>query len=264
MTSVFDAHNHLQDPIFEGGLSNLLTVLAARGVAGGVVNGTWEGDWSEVSRLSAAHPTWRPSYGIHPWKVDSVSSEWQRRFAAFVGEINAVGEIGLDRWLQKENFSRQIEIFRWQLGYAAERNLPATIHCLRCWGHLLDLLGQVNLPPRGFLLHAYGGPTEMIQDLVALGAYFSFSGSFLARSQQKKMENFAVIPVDRILIETDAPSMVPPVEFAPLSWTDQEGRMAHHPGNLPHALCGLADFLNIDRDELAEKTNQNFRRLFLS
>ena len=75
----------------------------------------------------------------------------------------AVGEIGLDRWKEGLNYEGQEDVFVTQLRIAAERNLPASIHCLKAWGRILELLQEGPVPERGFLLHSYGGPTEMVQ-----------------------------------------------------------------------------------------------------
>src|SRR5690606_10525762 len=105
----------------------------------------------------------------------------------------AVGEIGLDQWmlkrarpddarlagLRRASLAEQTEVFVWQLEQAAQRNWPATIHCLEAWGALLEILETASLPARGFLLHAYGGARELLPRLAARGAYFSFNASFL-------------------------------------------------------------------------------------
>ena len=92
----------------------------------------------------------------------------------------AVGEIGLDRWKEGLNYEGQEDVFVTQLRIAAERNLPASIHCLKAWGRILELLQEGPVPERGFLLHSYGGPTEMVQAFAQLGAYFSFQVIFCA------------------------------------------------------------------------------------
>ena len=87
----------------------------------------------------------------------------------------AIGEIGLDQWIEGHDIAAQQDVFRFQLGIASERNLPVSIHCLRAIGPLMETLRTVELPARGIHLHAYNGPLELIPELVALGSYFSFT-----------------------------------------------------------------------------------------
>src|SRR5206468_3835534 len=119
-------------------------------------------------------------------------------------------EIGLDRWIENYDLPLQEEMFVWQLRLAAERNLPVSIHCLQAWGKLLELLQKEPRPACGFVLHSYGGPREMIPPLMKLGAYFSLPGYFAHERKQKQRETFQAVPLDRLLIETDAPDQMLP------------------------------------------------------
>jgi len=259
----FDAHNHLQD---EGLAPHLAEILAAReslGIAGMVVNGTCEKDWSRVAELAAAHAWIRPSYGVHPWHVDGISPQWRERLAERLDAGGCVGEIGLDRWKTDRNFDRQLEVFRGQLAEAAQRNAPTTIHCLRAWGALWDVLRESEAPERGLLLHAYGGPVEMVRGFVERGAFFSFSGSFLAAGRERKLEPFRAIPLERLLVETDAPAMPLPAELDrhPLP-RSPEGEPVNHPGNLAVAYEGLARLRGMPLAELTDVVAENYTRLF--
>jgi TatD DNase family protein len=258
MTRFYDAHNHLQDPWLA---PHLVAILTAPPAAGMVVNGTEEADWSQVAALAAAHSWILPSYGVHPWNVDAVSPHWRERLTGFLDAGGFVGEIGLDRWKTKENFDHQVEMFLWQLAEASRRHLPSTIHCLRAWGALWELIRDTSVPP--FLLHAYGGPAEMVADFVGRGGYFSFSGSFLATGRERKLEPFRLIPLERLLVETDAPAMAVPVELDrhPVPFSSC-GQRVNHPGNLVVAYEGLARLRGMPIDELAGIVAANYSRLF--
>lgn len=260
----FDAHNHLQDDWLTPWRSEILRDLPGLGIGGMVVNGTDEEDWAAVESLAGEHPCIIPSYGVHPWHVDGVTPQWKERLEACLDRGGMVGEIGLDRWKTDRNFDRQIEIFQWQLGVATERNLPATIHCLRAWGALWDIVRTHPMPARGFLLHAYGGPVEMVDGFLSRGAYFSFSGSFLAKGRERKLEPFRVLPLDRLLVETDAPAMPLPEEIDchPLPPTP-DGTRINHPANLAAAYEGLAAVRGMPLDELVETVAENYARLFV-
>jgi len=258
-----DAHNHLQDARLPPRLPEILAVLEAQGVEGAVVNGTAEGDWEAVARLARERPWVIPSYGIHPWRIKERREGWEERLRARLEGGGAVGEIGLDRWVEGYDFEDQTAVFRAQLRMAAERNLPATIHCLRAWGPLWEILRTEAVPESGFLLHAYGGPVEMIAPFAEHGAYFSFNGYFLDARRERKREAFRAVPPERLLVETDAPSMPLPAEWIRYPLPDDDaGEPVNHPGNLGAAYEGLAGVLEMGIEALTARVAENFWRLF--
>jgi TatD DNase family protein len=135
-----------------------------------------------------------------------------------------------------------------------------------------ELLRAGPRPARGFLLHSYGGPAEMVAPLAKLGAYFSFPGYFLHERKARQRETFRHVPLDRLLIETDAPDQLPPEarngecgtrsEFHPLT-DPSTGKPINHPANLAWVYEGLAEFLGEAPETLAARVEENFRRLFV-
>ena len=260
---LFDAHNHLQDVRLLPHRAEIFQSLEQIGFAGAVVNGTRESDWPAVAELAAADVRQVPSFGLHPWYVVERSSNWM---AALVGKLDAhpqsaIGEIGLDRWVKGHDLDVQRAAFIPQLELAAARNRPATIHCLRAWGALWDIIREHPLPARGFLLHAYGGPAEMAAGFLDRGAYFSFSAYFLHERKAAQREFFKTLPADRLLIETDAPDMSPPPEHNAHLLAD--GAL-NHPANLALAFAALCELRELAPDILAAQLEANFARLFLS
>src|SRR5690606_11232155 len=115
--------------------------------------------------------------------------------------------------IENPDLPAQEEVFVRQLELAAERNVPATIHCLKAWGRLNEILRAEKRPACGFLLHSYGGPAEMVRGFAGLGAFFSISGHFANERKSRQRETFRSVPLDRLLIETDAPDMPLPGEL---------------------------------------------------
>ena len=259
----YDAHNHLQDERFAGRQRELLAACAEAGVVRMVVNGACESDWPQVLALARENKMVLPSFGYHPWYLHERTPDWQRNLEKFLDEMpSAVGEIGLDRWKPNLSCDGQEEVFRAQLGIAAARNLPVSIHCLQAWGRMLELLQTNPRPACGFVLHSYGGPTEMIPAFTRLGAYFSFPGYFLHERKMRQREIFKAVPPDHLLIETDAPDQHLPDDknYFPLVGTD--GKPLNHPANLVAVYAGLAEFLGENADLLAERVEENFLRVF--
>ena len=279
MQPLYDAHNHLQDAWLTPHREQVLADLAAMPLRRAVVNGTCEADWADVEHLARDHAFVVPSYGLHPWNVGNASKEWrenlQRQFDR--SPTAHVGEIGLDRWildrarpddarlagLRRASLEEQIEAFRWQLQLAAERNTAVTIHCIDAWGALTDVLREVRLPARGFLLHAYGGSAELARQLASQGAYFSFNGYFLGERQAAKRSVFESLPIDRLLVETDAPAMPLPAAHRSHSLPDlADGNPINHPANIDAVYAGLAEVRKLSAERLAAQVEQNFIRLF--
>jgi len=228
-----------------------------------VVNGACEDDWPQVLALARENQIVLPSFGIHPWHLRERTAEWLKHLEAFLDAMpGAVGEIGLDRWKPDLPYENQEEVFLAQLRVAAERNLPASIHCLQAWGRLLELLQKTPRPARGLVLHSFGGPVEMIPSLARLGAYFSFPGYFLQQRKLRQREAFKQVPPDRLLVETDAPDQRLPAERILDALTGLNGEPLNHPANLPAVYSGLAEILGEKAETLAARVEENFLRLF--
>lgn len=259
-----DAHNHLHDARLTPHRSEILEQLARLPIERAVVNGTREEDWEAVATLAREQPFVIPSFGFHPWYVASRSPQWLEKLRALlVAHPHAgVGEIGLDRWIEGHDPKVQAEVFLPQLALAAELNRPVTIHCLQAWGALDELLRAHPLPGRGFLIHAYGGPQEMVAGFAKLGAYFSFNAYFLHERKGRHREVFRHIPVDRLLVETDAPDMLPPDELIRFPLRDSAGKAVNHPAHIELAYETLAEIRNEPPEKLTEQVVDNFARLF--
>lgn len=290
MSPLFDAHNHLHDPWLTPVRARVWDDLARIPLGCAVVNGTEESDWPDVAALAAncrsaaehdpAHFTLVASYGLHPWQVGNRTPQWRDRlrFHLEADPRAGIGEIGLDRWildrarpddsrlagLRRAPLDEQLEAFTWQFELAATLNRPATLHCIDAWGALSGALRETPRPARGFLLHAYGGSAEMAREFAALGAYFSFNGSFLDERHRAKREVFKHLSSDRILVETDAPAMP-----LPAAWRTHElpgladGTPINHPANIDAVYAGLAEIRGLPLETLALQIERNFAALFL-
>jgi TatD DNase family protein len=261
---LYDAHNHLQDDRLAPHLEAVLAASRHEGVARMVVNGTREADWPAVLELARVCPEVLPSFGYHPWHVKERSPDWQQVLRRHLDAVpSAVGEIGLDHWMKDYDAARQEEVFSWQMRLAAERDLPVSVHCLQAWGKLLELLQAGPRPRRGFLLHSFGGPQEMIPALAGLGAYFSISGYFSHERKARQREAFRRVPPERLLIETDAPDQLPPPGRNRYPLADAKtGRPLNHPANLAAVYQFAAELLDTSVEKLGERVEENFQKLF--
>ncbi|HCQ78478.1 MAG TPA: TatD family deoxyribonuclease [Verrucomicrobiales bacterium] len=246
---MIDVHNHLQDPRFLGRQSEIIETMKETGITGCVVTGTSETDWPEVARLADKFPDFiSPAFGLHPWKINSRSSVWLETLKNYLHRFPhaTLGECGLDRWMKSPNLEDQHQIFREQMNLALSLDRPITIHCLKAWGPMMsELRGFQRLPP--FLFHSFGGSLEIGEKAARMGGFFSFSGYFLQPKKARTREIFSRLPIERILVETDAPEMAlpnPKFQFKNLN----------HPANLAFISRELAKICDTEQETFTTNT----------
>ena len=231
---MIDAHDHLQDPAFSSDLAAVLGRAEAAGVDRAVCNGTRPEDWPRVLALAREYPAVVPCFGLHPWFVAEAPPGWLRTLEGFLDEVpSGVGEAGLDAG--RGDAPAQEKAFRAQLALSREKKRPLTVHCVRAFGRLLDILREEGPLPAGFLLHGYGGASEMVAPFAGLGAYFSFTGPRRA---------LAAVPADRLLLETDCPGR----------------KVRGEPADIGRILASVARARGEEESRLAESVRENGRR----
>ena len=259
MLQWIDAHNHLQDPRL-GDPAPVIAAMKSSGVTRCIVNATREADWASVENLANTEPDFIvPAFGIHPWHAHTASPDWQGNLRSILETHPqaSIGECGLDTWITEPSLDIQRPVFLDHLRLAHVMERPVTIHCLKAWAALFDSFAEVP-PPARFLMHSFGGSIEVARRLIPLGAYFSFSGHFLHPRKARTLEVFRQLPLERILLETDAPDMLPPAEFI----THPMPEHHNHPANLPTLGQALAPALGLSPERLAEITCHNAKNCF--
>jgi TatD DNase family protein len=261
---LFDAHNHIQDQRFGVPVEALLHDSQRVGVIANVVNGTSPSDWDRVLQLAAQHSIVVPSLGVHPWYIQDLPHDWFERLSGLIQTTQAgVGEVGIDGWRKEFDPAAQEDIFIRQLVLAAEYDRPISIHGLRRWGRLLELLKKYPRPRCGFLLHSYGGPREMIADFTKLGGYFSCPGFFLSPGREMKLNVFRDVPSERLLLETDAPDQKLPEHLDDYNLASSvDGTRINHPATILRVYEGMAALRGTTLKQLAECVERNFHSLF--
>ena len=258
-----DCHVHLQDDLLYGTVDRVMDEARAAGVAQFVCNGTCEDDWPRVLALAEKHPDVVPSFGLHPWYVSERSATWLSKLDEMLGAIpSAVGEIGLDRWIEPRDEAAQEEAFRAQLELSRRHARPVTIHCVRAWGWLMEVLGDEAPLPAGMPVHAFAGATELIAPLAEQGAHFSFAASVLKGKNRRVRAACAAVPEGRLLIETDAPDFLPPRKYRTHVVRAGDGQPQNHPANLLAVLDGVAELRGETPKRIAAVVWQNAARLF--
>lgn len=203
MIGLFDVHTHLDFPVFDSDRQQVARRSVAAGVSDWFIAGADPHHWDRVVQV-AAELGCPYALGVHPWWVDGQLDDWLVRLGS-CPTPPAYGETGLDHHHTSDpaGRARQRRSARAHLALARERGVPVVLHCVRATSELLDLVAADGLPDAGGMIHAWNGPSDQVSRAVSLGLHLSF-GPDLARSPRARA-SLAATPLDRILLETDAP-----------------------------------------------------------
>ena len=260
---MFDAHCHLDDERLASDLPQVLARAREAGITGFVVAGVDPDGWQRQDALARRERDVTVTYGLHPRAVPGLTAEQALAAVDALGcalddgsllPPVGLGEVGLDTMgsAQRACLDVQERIFRAQLAMARERDLPVVLHILRAHGRALEVLQADGVPRAGGMVHCYSGAADLVPRYLALGLHISFAGPVTFETAGKVREAARVVPIDRLLAETDAPDLTPePV---------RPGR--NEPAFLRHVIRALAEARGEQPDALARSTEHNARRLF--
>lgn len=203
--------------------------------------------------LSKKHDNIYANVGIHPENVDEFDDETYKQLKKLALEkrIVAIGEIGLDYHYTSENKDRQKEIFIKQIELANAVKKPIVVHSRDGMGDTLEILSK-HRPGKESLLHCYSGSLESAKILLNLGFSFSFGGVLTFKNAKNVLEVAKVIPLDRILLETDCPFLSP----------EPFRGQRNEPKNVVYVADKLAQIKGCSIEEIAQATTENAKRLF--
>ena len=250
---IFDTHAHYDADQFASDREAVLTALPAAGVGLVVDPGCDVASSREAAALAERFDHVYAAAGIHPEDCASCTDadfdairELCRR-----EKVGAVGEIGLD-YYWKENPPRdfQEQVFRRQIELALELDLPVIIHDREAHGDSLRIV--LDYPGLRGVFHCFSGSPEMAQELLKRGWYLGFDGPITYKNAKRAPEVAAITPMDRIVIETDAPYMAP----VPFRGKRNDSRY------LPYVVEKLAEWKGVTPEEMTDITWQNGKRLF--
>ncbi len=203
----FDTHCHLfMDPL-RGDTEGVLHRARAAGVTRLIVPSVEAESWDQV-RVLAKKPGIYPALGIHPWSADEELDTQNLENALTASSSVAVGEIGLDYKIEIPDRNTQINVFRQQLDVALELDLPVILHCRGAFEEMLSILSEDSY--RGNIrgvVHAFSRGTQLARRFLDLGFFLAFGGAVTRLRAKRARKSAVFVPSDRILLETDAPSI---------------------------------------------------------
>jgi TatD DNase family protein len=206
----------------------------------------------EILNMNSSLQRWG-AFGIHPHQASLYSDDLQKSLVEYLSfpKVVALGEIGLDFYYNYSPREVQEDVFKRQLKLAMDLNLPVVIHCRDAYVRLAEILKDIADQWRG-MIHCFTGIRDEMNPLIDLGFYISFSGILTFRTAVALQQAARVAPSDRILVETDAPFLAP----VPHRGKTNESAFVVDTGRF------LATLRGVDETEIAERTTENFRRLF--
>ena len=250
---LFDTHAHYDDDQFDGDRETLLASLPEQGV-GLVVNpGCTVASSRTAVELAHRFPHIYAAVGIHPENCGDFRPEHLTEIRALAQEdkVVAIGEIGLDYyWPENPPRDLQQQVFRKQLALASELDLPVIVHDREAHGDSLAIIQE--FPTVTGVFHCFSGSPEMAAELLKRGWYLGFDGPITYKNAKRAPEVAAITPLDRMVVETDAPYMAP----VPMRGKRNDSRY------LPYVIEKLAAWKGVTGEEMTRITWENGRRLF--
>ena len=251
---LFDTHAHYDSRQFNEDRDEVLSGLKERGVSL-VVNPGCDIPTSRMAvELAERYPFVYAAVGFHPEELEGAELtdlEVIRQLAAHE-KVVAMGEIGLDYYWVKDETGRrkEQEFFRAQMALAEELDLPVIVHDREAHGDTLAIVKE--FPHVRGVFHCYSGSVEMARELVDVGWMISFTGVLTYHNARKSVEAAQAIPMDRLMIETDAPYMAP---------VPHRGKR-NDSGYVLHTCEKLAEIKGLSLEECAKITLENGCRFF--
>ncbi len=207
---LFDTHCHLDAPEFDCDLDQLLVLARKVGIRGIVVPGTTRQSWRKIRQLVAVRKGVHAALGLHPLFLTQHEPSDLRALELAVNTppIVAVGEIGLDFYVESLDRQAQVKLFREQLRIAQAAKLPVILHVRKAHDEVLKHLRIMNFS-QGGICHAFNGSMEQAKRYIDLGFKLGFGGAFTCTRAAKLRRLVVELPLTEIVLETDAPDMRP-------------------------------------------------------
>jgi TatD DNase family protein len=252
---LIDSHCHLDYLTREGRLDEALDRARRAGVGRMVTICTKVTRFDEIRAIAEAHDDIWCTLGIHPHSAGEeppVTAAELARLAKHP-KVIGIGESGLDYHYMNSPMDDQIRSFREHIKASRETGLPLIVHTREADDHTIDILREeYAMGAFPGLLHCFSTARPVAEAALDLGLYISISGIVTFKASEELRRIVADVPLDRLLVETDAPYLAP---------EPHRGRK-NEPAHMVHTAKKVAEIKGISPDELAEATTENFFRLF--
>lgn len=255
MFKVIDTHTHLDAEEFDEDRAEAFARAREAGVGKVFLPAIDVKTTHAVLALSREYPGYAyPMIGLHP---EEVKADWKEQLAELrkmqISDFIAVGEIGLDYYWSREFEHEQLEAFEEQVKWAIETRLPLMIHCRKAQNEMVHLLRQYQKDLPGGVFHCFTGNQKEAEELLSFDNFvLGIGGVSTFKSSHLREDLPAVVPMNRIVLETDSPYM------APVPFRGKRNESAF----VVEVLKTLAKAYGVSEEEFAKQTNETVERVF--
>ena len=251
---IFETHAHYDDSQFDEDRDQMLEGLPAAGVGKVVDIGSSRVSNDKIIELMDKYEFVYGALGIHPCdsvQLEEMGIEWLEE-ACEHPKCVAIGEIGLDFYWDKDNCEVQKKWFRRMLNLAREKKLPVVIHSRDAAQDTIDIMKEENAQEIGGVIHCFSYSKEIAKIFVDMGFYIGVGGVITFTNGKKLKEAVKVIPMDRIVLETDCPYL------APVPFRGKRNNSAY----LTYVIEAIAEIKGLSVEEVEQITYENALRLY--
>jgi TatD DNase family protein len=251
---LIDSHAHLDMKAFEGDREEILHRARQGGISQIITIGIDLSSSLRALQLANDYDYVYASIGYHPHNANDAAPGALKELGRLASEprIVAWGEIGLDFYRHHAPPEAQMEAFRAQLEMANDFHLPVIIHDREAHAKLLTILKEKGMRKAGGVIHCFSGDYDFAMACIEMGYHISIPGTVTYKNASQVQDVAARIPLDRMLLETDAPFLAP---------VPKRGKR-NEPLYVTYTAQKIAELRNMDFQELAHQTSENAKRLF--
>jgi|GEM_PF-609406 len=252
MTGIVDSHCHLQN-FRPAEIDEIIKSVRRKGIVKIITSSTSPEDWHFTKGLSKKYREVEYTLGLHPWFARSWKPDKIKLLldANYSSNVIGIGEIGLDRFRKDISSPNQIDIFRSQLEFACEKNLPVVLHCVRAYNELIEILKNTGVPHCGGIIHDFSSGPQIAETLLDLNISISAGGYYADTPSAKAIEALKSAWPENLLLETDSPDS-----------RSRHGGMIKSPADTEYILDKISALLDTAPETVAEWTTANAARIF--
>ena len=211
---MIDTHCHLTFPDYHGRIDQVLAAAREHAVTGCITISTTTRDCLDALDIATRHDGVWCTAGVHPLYADKAPHIWENlRTVARHPRCVAWGELGLDNHHPHPSPDLQHQVLHEQLAFIEtclpELDLPVEVHCREAFDDLIPILARTKLRPDRFVFHCFTGTPDDARKILDFGAWISFTGVVTYKNAQPVRDAAKLVPLDRIMVETDAPFLSP-------------------------------------------------------
>lgn len=253
-STVVDSHCHLDMAAYSDDLPEVLARARRAGIGAIITIGIDQQSSRAAIDLAQGQADIHAAVGIHPHHAAGLGSADKGTMANLARQdgVVAYGEIGIDCFKDYAPLDEQVAAMRWQLELARELDLPVIIHDREAHRQILDILQELGPFPAGGVIHCFSGDARVAEKFLALGFHLSIPGVVTFNKAEELQEAATMIPLDRLLVETDGPFL------APEPWRGKR----NEPAYTLYTAEKIAQLKGVSLDEIARATSRNACRLF--